>query len=45
MQLIVGGWGGGVVGMSSLNGKDAARNETTQYVSSKKAAGITSASA
>ena len=35
-SLIVGGWGGGVVGISSLNGKDAARNETTQYVEFKK---------
>ena len=35
-SFIVGGWGGGVVGMSSLNGKDAARNETTQYVEFEK---------
>jgi hypothetical protein len=27
-SLIVGGWGGGLVGLSSLNGDDAANNET-----------------
>jgi hypothetical protein len=27
--LIVGGWGGATVGLSSINGKDAAENETT----------------
>lgn len=31
-SLIVGGWGGGVVGLSSLDGADASENETTQYV-------------
>jgi len=31
-SLIVGGWGGGVVGLSSLDGEDAAHNETTQYI-------------
>jgi 3-keto-disaccharide hydrolase len=31
-SLIVGGWGGGVVGLSSLDGEDAANNETTQYI-------------
>lgn len=30
-SLIVGGWGGGVVGISSLDGLDAAHNETTRY--------------
>lgn len=30
-SLIVGGWGGGVVGLSSLNGMDASENETTTY--------------
>ena len=30
-SLIVGGWGGGVCGISSLNGMDAAENETTSY--------------
>ena len=34
-SLIVGGWGGGVVGISSLDGQDAANNETTKYVSFK----------
>jgi hypothetical protein len=27
--LIIGGWGGATVGLSSINGKDAAENETT----------------
>lgn len=31
-SFIVGGWGGGVVGLSSLDGQDAANNETTQYM-------------
>jgi hypothetical protein len=31
-SLIVGGWGGGVVGISSLDGADASENETTQFV-------------
>ena len=30
-SLIVGGWGGGVVGLSSIDGEDAANNGTTQY--------------
>jgi hypothetical protein len=30
-SLVVGGWGGGVVGLSSLNGFDASENETTNY--------------
>ena len=30
-SLIIGGWGGGVVGLSSLNGFDASENETTGY--------------
>jgi hypothetical protein len=29
-SFIVGGWGGGVVGLSSLDGEDAANNETTK---------------
>jgi len=29
--LIVGGWGGGVVGISSLDGLDASENDTTSY--------------
>ncbi|HXG47947.1 MAG TPA: family 16 glycoside hydrolase, partial [Methylomirabilota bacterium] len=32
-SLIVGGWGGGVVGLSSLDGQDAANNDTTKYLS------------
>lgn len=32
-SFIVGGWGGSVVGLSSLDGADASENETTQYVS------------
>jgi hypothetical protein len=30
--LIVGGWGGGVVGISSIDGSDASMNETTRYM-------------
>lgn len=30
-SLILGGWGGGVVGLSSINGEDASSNETTQF--------------
>ncbi len=29
-SLIVGGWGGSLVGISSLDGRDASENETTQ---------------
>src|SRR5262249_35776939 len=32
-SLIVGGWGGGVVGISSLDGMDASENETTKFLS------------
>jgi hypothetical protein len=32
-SLIVGGWGGGLVGISSLDGMDASENETTKYAS------------
>jgi hypothetical protein len=32
-SLIVGGWGGSLVGISSLDGRDASENETTKYVS------------
>jgi hypothetical protein len=32
-SLIVGGWGGALVGVSSLDGMDASENETTKYVS------------
>lgn len=31
-SLIVGGWGGSVVGLSSVDGMDASENETTQFV-------------
>ncbi len=30
-SFIVGGWGGGVVGLSSIDGNDASENETTKY--------------
>lgn len=30
-SLIVGGWGGGLVGLSSIDGRDASENETTSY--------------
>lgn len=30
-SLIAGGWGGGLVGLSSLNGMDASENSTTTY--------------
>ena len=33
-SLIIGGWGGGVMGLSSLNGMDASENETTNYMES-----------
>jgi hypothetical protein len=33
ISLIVGGWGGGLVGLSSLDGMDAANNETTKFMS------------
>lgn len=33
--LIVGGWGGSVVGLSSLDGFDASENETSTYMSFK----------
>lgn len=31
-SFIVGGWGGGVVGISSIDGNDASSNETTRYL-------------
>lgn len=31
--LILGGWGGGLTGISSINGFDASENETTDFVS------------
>lgn len=30
--LIIGGWGGGVVGLSNINSEDASQNETTKYL-------------
>ncbi|QDU40263.1 hypothetical protein Mal4_46190 [Maioricimonas rarisocia] len=32
-SLILGGWGGGLTGISSINGFDASENETTDFVS------------
>jgi hypothetical protein len=34
-SLIVGGWGGGVVGLSSIDGEDASQNETTKFMDFK----------
>jgi hypothetical protein len=34
--LVVGGWAGSVVGLSNIDGKDASRNDTTQYMTFKK---------
>jgi hypothetical protein len=34
-SFINGGWGGGVVGLSSINGFDASENDTTQYLEFK----------
>lgn len=31
VTYVVGGWGGGVVGISSIDGNDASENETTRY--------------
>ena len=31
-SLIVGGWGGSLVGLSSLDGEDASSNETTKFM-------------
>jgi hypothetical protein len=31
LTFIVGGWGGGTVGVSSIDGMDASENETTTY--------------
>jgi len=35
-SLVLGGWGGGVIGLSSLNGYDASENETTGYYQFEK---------
>ncbi|PHR86531.1 MAG: hypothetical protein COA78_37900 [Blastopirellula sp.] len=34
-SFIPGGWGGAVVGLSSIDGKDASENETTKYIGFK----------
>ena len=30
-SLVVGGWSGGVIGLSNINGRSAVENETTQF--------------
>ena len=35
-SLVLGGWGGAVTGMSSINGYDASENETTDYYKFEK---------
>lgn len=35
-SLIIGGWGGGVVGLSNIDGEDAAHNDTTTYAKFEK---------
>lgn len=35
-SLIIGGWGGGIVGLSNVDGSDASENETTKYISFEK---------
>ena len=35
-SFIVGGWGGSVIGLSSIDGADASENDTTKYRSFKK---------
>jgi hypothetical protein len=34
--FIVGGWGGGVVGLSSIDGMDASENDSTKYIKFEK---------
>lgn len=34
--FIVGGWGGGIVGISSIDSMDASENETTKYLNFEK---------
>jgi hypothetical protein len=34
--LIVGGWGGSLVGISSLDGQDASENETTRFLNAER---------
>ena len=36
VTLVLGGWGGSVVGISNVNGENASENETTQYRNFKK---------
>ncbi len=36
VTLVLGGWGGSVVGISNVNGDNASENETTQYRNFKK---------
>jgi hypothetical protein len=36
VSLICGGWGGGVVGISSIDDMDASENETTKYMNLNK---------
>lgn len=35
-SLILGGWGGSTVGISSIDSRDASENDTTQYISFEK---------
>ncbi|HWY77222.1 MAG TPA: DUF1080 domain-containing protein [Verrucomicrobiae bacterium] len=35
-SLILGGWGGGVVGISSIDNNDASENETSQFITFEK---------
>ncbi len=35
-SLILGGWGGGVVGLSNIDGADASENETTKFITFEK---------
>jgi hypothetical protein len=35
-SLVLGGWGGGVVGLSSVDGEDAAHNETSKFMNFDK---------
>ncbi|MEZ6113002.1 MAG: hypothetical protein R3C99_18620 [Pirellulaceae bacterium] len=41
-SFIVGGWAGGVVGLSSIDGLDASENQTTKTASSRRTGGIVS---
>ncbi len=36
ISFVVGGWGGGTVGLSSLDGMDASENDTSQFMSFEK---------